>query len=145
MARTILGVIAGYLAMFVAVMVSFTLLYLVLGAERSFQPGSYRPSGLWMVASVALGFAAAVLGGRVCAAVTRSAKAGRALAVVVVVLGIVFAIPVLTSSIDPGPRTGDVPNFEAMQKAQQPKWAAILNPILGAAGVLVGSRRAGQA
>jgi hypothetical protein len=28
-----------------------------------------------------------------------------------------------------------------MQKARQPPWAALLNPFVGAAGVLIGGRR----
>ena len=33
--------------------------------------------------------------------------------------------------------------FEAMTKAKQPKWVALVNPLIGAAGVLLGGRRQG--
>jgi hypothetical protein len=65
-----------------------------------------------------------------------------ALAGLVLVLGIIFAIPVLTAPADEAPqaRTGDVGNTEAMQNARQPDWLVILNPLLGATGVLIGAR-----
>ena len=42
MIRTILGVIIGYLVMVVIVFCTFTASYLLLGADRTFQPGSYE-------------------------------------------------------------------------------------------------------
>jgi hypothetical protein len=77
----------------------------------------------------------------VCAAVSRLPKPPLVLAVVVLVLGVLSAVPVLMAS--PGEqeaRTGDVSNMDAMMKARQPAWAALLNPVLGVAGVLAGAR-----
>jgi hypothetical protein len=37
-------------------------------------------------------------------------------------------------------REGDVPNMEAMQNAKQPVSTLLLNPIIGAAGIWIGSR-----
>jgi hypothetical protein len=44
MMRSILSVIAGYVVIFLLIFVLFTALYLVLGANASFKPGSYQPS-----------------------------------------------------------------------------------------------------
>jgi hypothetical protein len=66
----------------------------------------------------------------------------RLLAIVVVILGIAVGVTTITSEQDPGPRTGPVSNSEAMQKVKQPHWVTFVNPILGAAGVLIGGRRA---
>lgn len=44
MARKIIGVIVGYIAMAAAIFITFTLLYLILGAEGSFQPGNFQAS-----------------------------------------------------------------------------------------------------
>ncbi len=38
-----------------------------------------------------------------------------------------------------GEPTADVSNLEAMQNAVQPLWVAILNPVLGVVGVLLGA------
>jgi hypothetical protein len=140
MGRLVLAVVAGYVAMFVTVVVTFSGLYVTMGADRAFQPGTYDASPLWLVLSFILSFLAALFGGVVAIAVGKRAKAATALAVFVLVLGILMAIPAVTSKVDPGPRSGDVSNFEAMQKAKQPPWVSFLNPFIGAAGVLAGAR-----
>ena len=139
MARSILAVVAGYAALALAIFVTFTLLYLVLGADRSFEPGSYDASTLWVMLSFPLGVAASVVAGYVCAAIARGGRAPRVLAGVVLVLGLLFAIPVLRATDAAPARAGDVPNMEAMQQARQPKWVALVNPFIGAVGVLVGA------
>jgi hypothetical protein len=47
---------------------------------------------------------------------------------------------VLTARDTNAARTSDVSNMEAMQKAKEPAGVALTNPLLGAAGVLVGGR-----
>jgi hypothetical protein len=141
MLRAVLGVILGYLTMAVLVFVLFTAAYFAMGADGAFQPGSYDVSTLWLGVSIVLGFVAAVVGGIVCAAISRLPKPPLVLAVVVLVLGILSAIPVLTTS--PGDqeiRPGDVSNMDAMMKARQPVWTAFLNPVIGVVGVLTGAR-----
>ena len=140
MARTILGVIAGYLTMFVAVFLMFTVAYVALGTDGAFKPGSYDVSGVWIAISMVLGLVAAVAGGVVCAAVARNPKAPILLAVVVIVLGVLLALPALMSpnGESPGIRTGDVGNMEAMSKAKIPAWISLVNPVIGAVGVLIG-------
>jgi hypothetical protein len=140
MARSILAVVAGYATLALVIFVSFTTLYLVLGADRSFEPGSYDASTLWVMTSFPLGVAASVAAGYLCALIARSGRAVQALAGVVLVLGLLFAIPVLRASdAAPTARAGDVPNMEAMQQARQPRWVALVNPFIGAVGVLVGA------
>jgi hypothetical protein len=134
MGKTIGSVILGYLVMVVVVFGTFSIAFLVLGTGGSFQEASYDISNLWIVVSIVLGFIAAVVGGSVCLAVAREVRAAHILALVVIVLGIVFALPQLTGGIeDPGPRAEDVTTFEAMQSAQQPT-------VIGAAGILTAIR-----
>lgn len=139
MIRIIAGVLLGYVAFALLLFLTFSAAYLVMGTERAFLPGSYRVSALWLAASVVFSFVAALFGGYVAAAVSRSTRAPLALACALLILGILFAIPALGQP-DPGPRAGDVANFAAMQSARQPAWIMFLNPIIAAAGVLVGGR-----
>lgn len=140
MVRPILGVIAGYVTMALLVFIFFTALYLALGAEGAFTSGTYTVSLTWIIISCVLSLIAAIAGGFVCAAVSRSSRAVQVLAGLVLVLGILLAIPVLTSSdVRPNVRTGAVPNLEAMAKARTPGWVALLNPVLGTIGVLIGA------
>lgn len=142
MLRAISSVLLGYLVMFVTVFVTFSITYLLVGTEGAFKSGSYDVSALWIVMSMILSFAAAVLGGFVCAAVAKGPTPPKVLAAIALILGLALAIPVLTRS-DSGSmqRPESVGNIEAMQHAKQPNWMALLNPFIGAAGVLVGARQ----
>jgi len=140
MLRNILGVIGGYLSMFLFVFITFSLLYLILGTERAFQPGTYDVTVTWLIASIILSIIAAVLGGLVCVIIAKNQKAGTILAVVVLVLCLAMAIPVLLAPDSNTERTSDVDGMEAMSMAKQPIFIALLNPLIGAVGVLYGSR-----
>jgi hypothetical protein len=141
MGRAIVSVVVGYVAMFAAIFLTFSGLYLALGQELSFQPGSYEPSVLWTVVSFALGAGAAILGGYVCARIARTATPPKVLAGVVLVIGLLSAVPVLMAAATPAEaRTGEVGNLDAMMKAKQPAWVAVANPFVGLAGVLLGAR-----
>ena len=139
MGRKIGAVITGYIVIFIAVMISFTLVYFVLGTEGSFQEGSYEPSLIWNVLEVVLSFAAAVAGAYVCALIAKDKEATKFLAGLIIVLGIIFAIPEFTTEDTRSTvRAGNVHNYVAMQNVRQPEWYTILNPLLGIAGVMVG-------
>ncbi len=141
MARKIIGVIVGYIGMAAFVFITFSVTYLVLGTEGAFQAGYYYydVSSAWIVASIVLGFIAAILGGFLCQLIGGSFRASMVLAGIVLVLGIAMAIPSLSQE-GSVPRSGSVDTMEAMSNAYQPPWVASLNPLIGAVGVVLGSR-----
>jgi hypothetical protein len=145
MLRTAGGVILGYAAMATFVFGTFTALYLAMGAEGAFRPGTYDVSTAWIVGSLLLSAVAAVLGGWVCATIGRSSRAVGILAILVLLLGVVSALmeAQMRARTVAEPRLGDVPNLEAMTRAVQPEWISWLLPVIGAAGVRYGGRRAG--
>jgi len=138
MLRAIAGVIVSYLVMAIVITVVFLGLFLVLGVERVFQPDSYEVSTLWLLVTIALGFGSAIIGGYVCAAISKSQRACQVLALIVLVLGILLCLPKMHE--DPHVRAGEVPTWQVMQLAQMPAWLHVLNPILGAVGVMLGAR-----
>ena len=140
MGKKIAALVVGYVAMSAFVFVAFALAYLALGTDGAFKPGSYEISTIWMVLSVIIGLVGATIGGLVCVLIAKDCSPVKWLAGVVLVLGFLFAIPVLTADNEDTPkvRTDDVPAMEAMQNAKQPGWVALLNPLLGAAGVMLG-------
>jgi hypothetical protein len=144
MTRTIGAVVLGYLVMAVLIFATFSGAYLAMGADAAFRRGTFDPSSLWIIVSFILGFGAAVAGGWVCAAVARDGRAVSILAIVVLVLGLISAVPTLRRRPTTEPRLGDVPNMEAMTKAHTPTWIAFLNPFLGVAGLLLGGRLSGR-
>lgn len=142
MLRLVGSVIVGYLSMFVVVFALLTIGYLALGAERAFKPGVYDVTAGWLVLMLIVSLVAALIGGKVCVLVGKSSRAVFALAGLVLILGLLSAIPALAASGDePKPRAGAVSNSEAMTNAKQPVWVALLMPVLGVAGVLVGGRQ----
>ena len=140
MLRTIGSVLLGYLVMFVVVFAGLTAAYLAMGTNRAFHPGVYDVTVLWLAVMFAISILAAFVGGKVCALVAKSPKAVFGLAGLVLILGLLSAIPALTASGEAKPRSSDVPNLEAMMNAKQPAWVALLMPVIGVAGVLVGGR-----
>ena len=139
MLRQIGAGLVGYIAMAVAVFVSFTVAYLAMGAGGAFQPGTYAVSALWVAVTILLGLLAALIGGLVCGAISRGGRAPKVLAVIVLVLGFSSAIPVLMDKSEPVAREGDVGYLEAMQSAKQPDLFALINPFIGAIGILIGA------
>jgi hypothetical protein len=134
------GVVVGYLVIFAIVFVTFSGAFYLLGVERTFQPGSYDVTMIWNIVSVVLGLVAAMVGGVVCLVIARSQTGPRALAALVLLLGLIMAVPVLTGPPAPATRGPEVGNTEAMVQARQPVWAALANPFIGAFGVLLGAR-----
>ncbi len=126
------------------VFVTFSLMYLILGTDDAFQPGSYDVSGGWVLGSIVLGLLAAIAGGRACTAIARKAGTPKVLALAVLVLGILMAIPVLTGGGEAMMREGEVAMMDAFSQARQPAWIALLNPFIGAIGVLIGARLKGS-
>jgi len=141
MGRKIAAVVVGYVAMAAFVFVTFTVAFLAMGTEGAFEPQSYEVSATWIISSIVLGLIAAVLGGLICQMIGRDQRTTMVLAGIVLVLGILMAIPTLSQDLSAmNMRTGNITSMEAMQDAYQPPWTAFLNPILGALGVMIGAR-----
>jgi hypothetical protein len=140
MLRSIVGVVVGYLVMFFVAFCAYTAAYLGLGAERAFEPGTYALSGIWIGLVIAITLIAGLVGGLTCAAISKSRTTGLVFARIVFVLSFVFELPTLMKDHTPVARAGEVSNMEAMGKAQPPFWLCLLNPFLGAAAVLMGTR-----
>lgn len=139
MLRSIAGVIVGYAVISLFFLATFTGVYFALGVERIFQSDSYEVSTFWLVLSAAISLLGSALGGYVCAAISRSKRTCELFAAIVLIILVLFCIPKMR---DPNPhvRAGDVPYLDAMRLTQMPFWMHVLNPILGAVGVLLGAR-----
>lgn len=135
------GIVAGYIAMAILVTILFHSLFLALGVERVFETDSYEISTLWIAILMAISFGSAIPGGYVCAAISKSLPACKALAAVVVVLGFLLCLPAIQrGESGPNVRAGEVTSLEAMRLEVAPIWMHVLNPVLGAFGVLLGAR-----
>lgn len=139
MLRSILGVIVGYVALSLFFFAVFTGVYFALGVERIFQSDSYEASTLWLMLSAAIGLGGGILGGYICAAISRSKRTCELFAAIVLIILVLFCLPKMR---DPNPhvRAGDVSFVDAMRLTQMPLWMHVLTPVLGAIGVLLGAR-----
>jgi hypothetical protein len=142
MARSIIGVIVGYIVMFILQVAAFMTIYTIVGPDWSFKPASYQASTRWTVMQFTVILITAIIAGLVCALIARGGKAPMVLAGVILVLGL--ALGALAISMKPANpnevRRGNVPNMEAMGKAQHPMWVIFLGPVIGAVGAVIGGK-----
>jgi hypothetical protein len=144
MLRIVVGVLLGYAAIVLFIMASFTLLWLGLGQERAFDPGTTEVTWSWLAASLPLNLLAAAVGGWVAARVSaqRPHSAVLGLIGVLVILGgwaaLSQAVGVQGDAPPPPPPPEGMGPMEAASQAIQPLWVAWLLPILGAVGVWFG-------
>ncbi|MBZ0115097.1 MAG: hypothetical protein K8J08_21755 [Thermoanaerobaculia bacterium] len=146
MGKVILGVVLGYITMAILVMLSLTLVWLALGSEQVFVEGSNQVTSLWSVLTLVEGFFAAIFGGWICARVAGGSarNAVRALAGLVLILGIVSGVMTLRSADDPNlattlSKSGSEMSFmEAGREGRQLTWYLLGLPWVGAFGVLLG-------
>jgi len=139
MLRNVLAAIVGYIAVLAVLFALSSLVWLTLGPSRAFQPGMWEVAGVWVLGSIVIGFVGAYVGGRVCAGLAQDAGGAAILIAIVIVLGAVSALMPVEVAV--GPRPDDVSMIEATAGAHQPAWLRWLNPLIGVAGVWLGSRK----
>ena len=142
MVRSIIAVIVSYISMFVLNFLGFVGLYAVVGPRHAFRPRLYLASNRWIVMGVAVMIVSGIIAGLLCAAIARGRKATLALAGLILVVGLLLAIPaVMKSRANAGMvRAGDVSSMEAMEKASWPVWAPLVFPFVSAVGAIVGGK-----
>jgi hypothetical protein len=142
MARSIIGVIVAYVAMFILNILAFVGLYVVVGPDHAFKPHRYLASNRWIAITFALLLVTGVLAGLICAAIARGGRAPLALAVVIIVVGLLLAIPSVMKARANSEmiRMGHDSWKEAMNKAYWPVWAPFMLPFPSAIGVVIGGR-----
>jgi hypothetical protein len=144
MLRPILGVVVSYALLFLLWFALFLGVYVLIGPERVFQPDSYEVSPLWLVVTGVITFGGAVASGYLCALISKSNRACQVLAFVVFLVAILLCIKAMKRDVGGlHVRAGEVTQREAIELAVVPTWMHLLNPIIGAAGVLLGARMKG--
>jgi hypothetical protein len=141
MLKAVGGVVGGYVAMRLFVFVTTAISFLVMGADRVFALSSYDVTWLWLVVSLVLSLVAAIVAGAVCRRIAKGSGPVMGLATLVLIVGVVSAVPVLTaSSQDSAARAEEVSVMDAMRSAKQPAWTALLLPWVGLVGVMIGGK-----
>lgn len=142
MARSIIGVIVGFIVMVILQVAAFMTLYAIMGTNWSFKPHSYQASTRWTLAQFVIIAVTAVVAGLVCAITAKGGRATIGLALVVLILGLAAAV--WKTTLHPPDKTrlrlGSLSQVEARNDAWQPTWFVFLGPVVGAAGVLIGGK-----
>lgn len=120
-------------------MATFTVAFLAMGVDRAYEPGTYATSMIWCIVSLILGAICAVAGGWICGLISKSNKAVLALAILVLVLGVVTALATPGGGT-PAARPADVSPMDGMMKSVQPLWVAWLNAVIGPLGAYIGGK-----
>jgi len=142
MVRSIIAVIVSYITMFVLNFLGFVGLYAIVGPSHAFKPRLYLASNRWILIGVAVMLVSGIIAGLICAAIARGRKATLVLAGLILVVGLLLAIPaVMKSRANAGMvRAGDVTSMEAMEKASWPIWAPLVFPFVSAVGAVIGGK-----
>jgi hypothetical protein len=142
MARSIIAVIASYIAMFVLNILAFVGLFMIVGTNQAFKPHKFLASNRWIAITSVLIFITAIIAGLLCAVIAKGGKAPLALAGVVLVLGLLLAIPSVMKANAHADmvRLGPVDWKEAMNNAYWPAWAPLAFPFISALGVIIGGK-----
>ena len=141
MLKAVGGVVGGYVAMRLFFFITAAISFLVMGPDRAFALSTYDVTWLWLVVSLVLSFVAAIVAGAVCRRIAKGSGAVMTLATLVLIVGVVSAVPALSaSSQDPAARAEEVPVMDAMTNARQPAWTALLLPWAGLVGVMIGGK-----
>jgi hypothetical protein len=141
------AVLAGYAVMAALVFGGTALAWSRMGAEGALTPGTWDASPAWAVASLVVSLLAAIAGGFVCASVSHTMRGPRTLAILVMILGLLYAMPELVRERPSPPlRPDSMAMNEFMAHARTPAWILVVTPLAGVAGVMLGAgRRLGRA
>lgn len=139
--RNILGIAAGYIAVTALSFFSSNFLFYVLGANASFDPGTFKVNTTWLILFMLSGLVASIIGGWVCMRIVKNQKVVTVLAGIVLILGLVLSIPELTESDAERNqlREGNVPTMIAMENAKLPRKALVINPFIAVIGIMIGA------
>ena len=142
MARSIIGVIVSYLAMFVLAFIGFTCAYFIVGPDIAFRPATYEAAHTWVAIAFIINIIVAIIGGSICALIAKSRKAAFGLAILAFILGLLVAIADTSkrnANVVMARRDNTQP-LEAVQKAYWPVWVPFAFPFTSAVGILIGAK-----
>jgi len=142
MGRSIIAVVASYVAMFILAFIGFTCAYLIIGSGVAFKPAIYEASTTWIGIAFVINIVVAIIGGFICALIAKGGKAPLALAILAIVLGLLVAFADMNKGKKNAGmvRAADTPSMEAVQKAYWPIWVPFTFPLTSAIGILIGGK-----
>jgi|GEM_PF-6255739 hypothetical protein len=137
--RVALAVIVGYLALLLAMFLILTVVWFVLGPDRAHRPGTFELSHAFAASMVVSALLAGLVGGVVARRIAPNSTAPLILAAIFLVVGLAGSAPSWQSPA-PVERPTTFTMVDAMNNAPPPLWSALLSPLAGFLGILVGGK-----
>ena len=140
--RNLGAAVLGYVAVAIVSFVLSAIMWLVLGPDGAFRPGSWDTSPAWNAGWIVVAVVGAAAGGYACAKVAADQYGIWMLVALLLVggaLSLAFYVPA-----EAGARPADVDMMAGMSSARNPTWLGWLNLPLAAVGALLGARMARQ-
>jgi len=138
MRRAITGIVVGLAASWAIRIFGLTVAYLALGANKAFYVGTFDVSPTWILTSIVVGLAAALIAGLTCTKLANATKPTLVMALFIFVFGlgaVFFEMATIQASI---PRTADVGMIEALKRMATPVWISMMYPVVSVVGVIAG-------
>lgn len=140
MLKNILAAVAGYVTMFIATFVLFSLTFMLMGVDNAYREATYHVSNLWIVVSLFGHIFVAIAAGYVTKMIAGNDTAVKILLGIVVVLGLSFASSALFVEQTEVARPDAVGSMEAMMNSIQPLWVGFVIIAINVLGVLYGAK-----
>ena len=143
--KSAVSILLGYLSMITFVVGTLNLGWTTLGQSLTLKEDSYQVTILWILLSLGLSLVGGVLGGYVCTTLAGEGQPVRILAIVVLGVGILFAV-IEARSLSEGEvvSASEVAAAELLSFSQarsvivQPQWFSFILAPVGAVGVYIG-------
>lgn len=150
MLRAVLSVIIGFLVLTILVVIGFSISYLALGQDGTFEGDGWEVSSMWIILTSIAGLIAALGGGALCAVIApRGSKAPLVFIAIIFIFGIgeaiyKHAVAYPANETEAPPRSESITMQEAANYAREPIVVSFLNPFIGAIGIFLGARLTGR-
>lgn len=135
MARSIVAVVVGYVALLFVNAMLFTGAYFVVGMDAAFEGDSFQISTLMALCGLTSAFIGGPAGGWICRRVARSETTVRVLIAIAFIVTLLSGVPMLLRSRPAQTRPPGMPRIEAMTQTFHPRWFSVLMPFVHAGGV----------
>ena len=145
MGRNILAVVLGFIAMALIIVIAQFGGYFMMGADRAYKPESFDLSMMYLVLWAVSGLVAAIVGGIICAKVSKHSKGAVISMIVVMFVFSGFQLVGALSQPELTPaesvRTPDMDFEVIMERSRRamPIWIVFANPIIGTIGIIAGA------
>jgi hypothetical protein len=143
--RVAVAAVVGYIAYFVWIAVTFSILWIAAGASFAYHPGTTRVTTGWLLVATPVSLIGAALCGWLATKIAKRDTGAKALAVVMLVVGIACGVRNMTldHSLPPGKTPATLSAQDAAEFSIQPNWYNFAMAVATAVAAYAAGRKRG--